>query len=100
MSLIKYILIGYFCFNGPLSLYRAVSQRGRKKRNDRQEKNVQQPQPAPTGSAVGPCAIVIQSSRTPRHWKFTQNHRTTRPTPSKIHFFTLFLVQSYVLAMK
>ena len=35
--------------------------------------------PAPTASAVGPCPTIIQISRTPRHWKFTQHHRTTRP---------------------
>ena len=41
-----------------------------------------QPPPAPTVSAVGPCPTVIQTSRTPRHWKFTQHHRTTRPPPA------------------
>ena len=40
-----------------------------------------QPPSAPTVSAVGPCPTVIQISRTPRHWKFTQHHRTTRPPP-------------------
>ena len=38
-----------------------------------------QPPPATTASAVGPCPTLIQTSRTPRHWKFTQDHRTTRP---------------------
>ena len=33
-----------------------------------------QPPPAPTASAVGPCPTLIQISRTPRHWKFTQHH--------------------------
>ena len=42
-----------------------------------------QPSPAPTASAVGPCPTLFQTSRTPRHWKFTQNHRTTRPPPIK-----------------
>ena len=28
--------------------------------------------PAPTGSAIGPCPTIIQISRTPQHWKFTQ----------------------------
>ena len=40
-----------------------------------------QPPPAPTARVVGPCPSLIQISRTPRHWKFTQHHRTTRPTP-------------------
>ena len=38
-----------------------------------------QPPPAPTARAVGSCPTLIQISRTPRHWKFTQDHRTTRP---------------------
>ena len=42
-----------------------------------------QPPPAPTTSAVGPCPTIFRSSRTPRHWKFTQHHRTTRPPSIK-----------------
>ena len=64
-----------------------------------------QPPTAPTASAVGPCPTVVQTvgrpgtgsllssiappdnplpccnpnCRTPRYWKFTQHHRTTRP---------------------
>ena len=41
-----------------------------------------QPPPAPATSVVGPCPALIQISRTPRHWKFTQHHRTTRPSPT------------------
>ena len=40
-----------------------------------------QPPPAPTASTIGPCPTVIQVSRTPWHWKFTQHLRTTRPPP-------------------
>ena len=32
-------------------------------------------QPPPAASAVGPCPTKIQVSRTPRHWKFTQNNQ-------------------------
>ena len=35
------------------------------------------PPPAHTACAGGPCPTVIQNSRTPQHWKFTQDHRTT-----------------------
>ena len=42
------------------------------------EKMSKQPPPAPIASAVGPCPTLIQVSRTPRHWKFSQHHRTTR----------------------
>ena len=41
----------------------------------------EQPPPAPTASAVDPCPTTIQISRRPRHWKFTQYHRNTRPSP-------------------
>ena len=34
-----------------------------------------QPPSAPTASAVGPCPTLIQTSRTPRTWKFIQDHR-------------------------
>ena len=43
-----------------------------------------QPQPAPIASAIGPYPTLIQTSRTPRHWKVTQDHRTTRP-PQKCY---------------
>ena len=43
-----------------------------------------QPPPAPTARAVGPCPTLIQTSRTPRHWKFIQDHRTTRPPPQNV----------------
>ena len=81
-------LVGCFGFNGPLrqyfSLYRAVSQREgeRGEKGQMREKMLKQPPPAPTASATGPCPTIIQISRTPRQWKFTQHLRTTRPPPS------------------
>ena len=77
-------LVGCFGFNGPLrqyfSLYRAASQRGRKRREKIAEsKNVQT---APTRTYCKrnrPLPYYHLNCRTPRHWKFTQNHRTTRP---------------------
>ena len=46
------------------------------------EKISKQPPLAPTASTIGPCPTVIQVTRTPRHWKFTQHLRTTRlPSP-------------------
>ena len=80
-----YMLVGCFGFNSPLrqyfSLYRAVSQREgeRGEKGQMREKMSKQPPPAPTASATGPCPTIIQISRTPRHWKFTQHLRTTRP---------------------
>ena len=63
-------LVSCFGFNGPLrryfSLYRAVSQRVRKKREkiDERKKMSEQPPPAPTASAIDPCSTIIQISRT------------------------------------
>ena len=48
-----------------------------------------QPPPAPIASAIGPCPTLIQTSRTPRHWKVTQDHRTTRPLPGLLWPFTV-----------
>ena len=57
-----------------------LPERGRKKRESIDErKNVQTTPPEPTASTIGPCPTVIQVSRTPRHWKFTQHLRTTLP---------------------
>ena len=66
-------------------LYRAVSQGEEKRREkwQRREKKSKQPPTASTASAVGPCSTTIQISRTSRQWKFTQHHRTTRPTLPK-----------------
>ena len=46
-----------------------------------ERKMSKEPPPAPTAGAVSPCPTMIPISRTPRHWKFTQHHRTTRPPP-------------------
>ena len=72
-------------FNGPLrqyfSLYRAVFQRGRKRRERTDEsKNVQTPPPTGTFCKCSrPLPYCNPNCRAPRHWKFTQHHRTTRP---------------------
>ena len=82
-----------FVLNGPLrqyfSLYRAVSQREGERTDRREKKMSKQPPPAPTASTVGPCPTIIQISRTPRHWKFTQRLRATRP-PTYLFEIKLF----------
>ena len=77
-------LVGCFGLNGPLrqyfNLYRSVSLReGERREMIDESKMSKQPPPTSTINAVGPCPIIIQISRTPRHWKFTQHHRTTQP---------------------
>ena len=98
-------LVGCFGFNGPLrqyfSLYRAVSQREGERGEKRQmrEKMSKQPPPAPTASATGPCPIIIQTSRTHRHWKFTQHLRTTPPPPFSLEGYKQITTEFYVLLL-
>ena len=54
-----------------------------------------QPPPAPTARAVGPCP-TLQTSRTPWHWKFTQDHRTTRP-PQDTHGKMVIILFVHIL---
>ena len=79
-------LVGCFGFNGPLrqyfSLYRAVSQReGERGERIDESKNVQTTPTRTYCKRNRPLPYRNQNCRTPRHWKFTQHHRTTRPPP-------------------
>ena len=66
------------------SLYRVVSQ-GRKRRERIDESKIVQTTPTRTYcKSSRPLPYSIQTSRTPRHWKFIQDHRTTRPPPSRV----------------
>ena len=74
-------LVGCFECNGPLgkyfSLYQAFQREGeRKEKWKTREKMSEQPHPH-----LLRLPTRIKICRTPRHWKFTQHHRTTRPTP-------------------
>ena len=78
-------LVG-FGFNGPLrqyfSIYRAVSQReGERRERIDESKNVQTTPNGTYYKCNRPLPYCNQNCRTPRHWKFTQHHRTTRPSP-------------------
>ena len=77
-------LVGCFGFNGPLrqyfSLYRATSQTERKRREKIAEsKNVQTTPTRTYCKHNRPLPYYHPNCRTPRHWKFPQDHRTTRP---------------------
>ena len=77
---------GCFGFNGPLrqyfSLYRAVSQReGERRERIDESKNVQTTPTRTYCKRNRPLPYCNQNCRTPRHWKLTQHHRTTRPPP-------------------
>ena len=75
-------LVGWFGLNGSLSeyfsLYRDVSQREeeRKEKWLKWEKNVQITPTRTYCKHSRPLPIIIQISRTPRHWKFAQRCRT------------------------
>ena len=78
-------LVGCFGFNGPLrqyfSLYRAVSQREGEIGEEKIEesKNVQTTPTRTYCKRIRPLPYCHSNCRTPRTWKFTQDHRTTRP---------------------
>ena len=80
-------LVGWFVgLNGPmrqcLSLYRAVSQReGERRERIDESKNVQTTPTRTYCKRNRPLPYCSQICRTPRHWKFTQHHRTTRSPP-------------------
>ena len=85
-SMAKTPLVGCFGFNGPLrqyfSLYRAVSQReGERGERTDESKNVQTTPTRTYCKRNRPLPYCNQNCRMPRHWKFTQHHRTTRPPP-------------------
>ena len=84
---IYFWLVGCFGFNGPLrqyfSLYRAISQREGERGEKRidESKNVQTTPTRTYYKSSRPLPYCNPNCRTPRHWKFTQHHRTTRPPP-------------------
>ena len=94
-TLLKYLsaevfvgwLVGCLGFNGPLrqyfSLYQAVSQREEEREEKRidESKNVQTNPTRTYYKRSRPSPYCNPNCRTPRHWKFTQHHRTTRPPP-------------------
>ena len=63
------------------------------------EKMSKHPPPAPTASAIRPCPTIIQISRTPRHWKFTQHLRTTRPPPRSVSSLSPFVIEKVMNGM-
>ena len=68
---IRHNLVGWLLgLNGLLrqyfSLYRAVSQReGERREKTEESKNSEQPPPAPTTSAIGPCPTMIRIAGRP-----------------------------------
>ena len=79
-------LVGCFGFYGPLrqyfSPYRVVSQReGERRERIDESRNVQTTPTRTYCKRNRPLPYCNHNWRTPRHWKFTQHHRTTRPPP-------------------
>ena len=90
-------LVGCFGFNGSLrqyfSLYRGVSQREGEREEKRidESKNVQTTPTRTYYKRSRPLPYCNPNCRTPRHWKFTLHHRTTRPPPTKAVFCLVLL---------
>ena len=85
------LLVGCFGFNGPLrqyfSLYRAVSQtEGERGERIEESKNVQTTPTRTYCKYNRPLPYYHPNCRTPRNWKFTQDHLTTRPPPFNLEF--------------
>ena len=83
------VWFGWLGINCPLrqyfSLYRAVSQRqGERGERIDESKNVQTTPTRTYCKSNRPLPYCNQNCRTPRHWKFTQDHRTTRPPSSSL----------------
>ena len=89
------VFLGFFWFSGILrqycSLYRTVSQRGRKKKKVDDSTNVQTTPPAPTASAIGPCSTIIQISLSPVTEKVypAPSHHPTTPYSILFHLITV-----------
>ena len=83
-------LVGCFGFNGPLrqycSLYRAVSKEREKEERIDESKNVQTTPTRTYCKRSRSLPYCNPNCRTPRHRKFTQGHRTTRPPPARKAF--------------
>ena len=80
-------MVGCFGFSGPLrqyfSLYQAVSRReGEREERIEERKNVQTTPTRTYCNRNRPLTYYHPNCRTPRHWKFSQDHRITRPPPT------------------
>lgn len=83
-------LVGWLIFVGLTALWNSISvyivpslwRRTKEKKSGRQRKMSKQPLPSPTASTVSPCPTIIQSSRTPQHWKFP----TTIPVQTRMNY--------------
>ena len=71
-------LVGCFGFNGPLRQYFSLY-RGERREMIDEIINVQTTPTRTYCKRNRPLPYCNQNCRTPRHWKFTQHHRTTLP---------------------
>ena len=83
-------LVGWFWVKRPFeTVFQSISgrlpQRGRKRKERIDEsKNVQTTPTRTYCKRSRPLPYCNPNCRTPGHWKFTQDHRTTRPPPMQI----------------
>ena len=71
-------LVGCFGFNGPLRQYGRLPKRGRKRREKIDQSKNDQTTPTRTYYKHSrPLPYYHPNCRTPRYWRFTQDHRST-----------------------
>ena len=91
-------LVGFFGFYGPLrqcigrrSISGRLPKRGRKRRERIDEnKNVQTTPTRTYCKCSRPLSYCNSNCRTPRHWKFTQHHRTTQTPQTPVEMQLLW----------
>ena len=72
-----------YCLKGPLSPKQPTNSQREGERGERidESKNFQTTPTRTYCKRNRPLPYCYQNCRTPRHWKFTQHHRTARPPP-------------------
>ena len=65
---------GFTSLCDSVSVYIRPSPRNKREMTDERKKSKQTP-PASTTNTVGSYPTIVQISRTPWHWKFTQHYR-------------------------
>ena len=85
-STVRKMLVGWlFWVKRPFeTVFQSISDReGEREERIEESKIVQTPPTRTYCKRNGPLSHYHQNRRTPRHWKFTQDHRITRPPQAK-----------------
>ena len=98
------ILVGWLVVLGLTALWDSISvyigpspkerEKMRRERID-ESKNVQTTPTRTYCKCSRSLPYCNPNCRTPRHWKFTQHHRTTRPPPTTPHMKDTYIITQY-----